>query len=69
MDLYWAFVITLEKVVSKRRIVGMSGGIDSSLSACVATEALGSENVIGISMPSIFSSDQHSAKIDAPKLA
>lgn len=51
----------------KKAVVGMSGGIDSSLSACVATEALGSENVIGISMPSIFSSDH--SKTDAQKLA
>lgn len=51
----------------KKAVVGMSGGIDSSLTTCIAVEALGKENVIGVSMPSVFSS-QHS-KTDAQKLA
>ena len=38
-------------------VLGMSGGIDSAVAACVACEAIGSENVLGISMPSKFSSD------------
>lgn len=38
-------------------VLGMSGGIDSAVAACVACEAIGSENVLGISMPSRFSSD------------
>ena len=37
-------------------VLGMSGGIDSAVAACVACEAIGSENVLGISMPSKFSS-------------
>jgi len=51
----------------KRAVVGMSGGIDSSLTACLAVEALGKENVIGVSMPSKFSSEH--SKNDAQKLA
>jgi NAD+ synthase (glutamine-hydrolysing) len=51
----------------QKAVVGMSGGIDSSLTTCIAVEALGKENVIGISMPSKFSSE-HSEK-DAQKLA
>lgn len=51
----------------KKAIVGMSGGIDSSLTTCIVTEALGKENVIGISMPSKYSSEH--SKTDAQKLA
>jgi NAD+ synthase (glutamine-hydrolysing) len=51
----------------KKAIVGMSGGIDSSLTACIAAEALGKENVIGVSMPSKYSSEY--SKTDAQKLA
>jgi len=51
----------------KKTVVGMSGGIDSSLTTCIAVQALGKENVIGVSMPSKFSS-AHS-KTDAQKLA
>src|SRR5207253_10716663 len=37
-------------------LVGLSGGIDSALVAAIATEAFGAENVIGVGMPSEFSS-------------
>ncbi|HLH09357.1 MAG TPA: NAD+ synthase [Terriglobales bacterium] len=40
----------------QRVLVGLSGGIDSALTACVAAEALGKENVIGVGMPSPYSS-------------
>ena len=40
----------------KSVVVGLSGGVDSSLVAAIAVEALGQENVVGISMPSRFSS-------------
>jgi NAD+ synthase (glutamine-hydrolysing) len=40
----------------KRVVVGLSGGIDSSLVAAIAAEALGSENVVGVSMPSRYTS-------------
>lgn len=51
----------------KRSIIGLSGGIDSSLVAVIAASALGRENVTGISMPSRFSSDH--SKNDAEDLA
>jgi len=38
-------------------IVGLSGGIDSALTAAIATEALGPENVIGVGMPGPYSSE------------
>lgn len=40
----------------KKVVLGLSGGIDSSIVAAIATEALGNKNVIGVSMPSMFSS-------------
>ena len=43
----------------ERIVLGLSGGIDSAVAACVAAQAVGAENVLGISMPSRFSS-QHS---------
>ena len=43
----------------KSAVLGLSGGIDSAVTACIAAEALGKENVYGISLPSEFSS-QHS---------
>ena len=39
-----------------KALVGLSGGIDSSLVAAIAVEALGAENVLGVGMPSEFSS-------------
>ncbi|WAM31642.1 NAD+ synthase [Caldicellulosiruptor naganoensis] len=52
---------------AKKAVVGLSGGIDSSVVCCLAVEALGKENVLGVSMPSRYSSE-HSIK-DAMKLA
>tara|TARA_B100001250_G_scaffold405416_1_gene422871 strand:+ start:2423 stop:4195 length:1773 start_codon:yes stop_codon:yes gene_type:complete len=43
----------------KTIVLGLSGGIDSAVAACVAAAAVGPENVLGIAMPSRFSS-QHS---------
>lgn len=48
-------------------IVGLSGGIDSAVMAVLAVQALGAENVLGVRMPSAFSSD-HSLE-DAEELA
>jgi NAD+ synthase (glutamine-hydrolysing) len=48
-------------------VVGLSGGIDSALTACIAASALGAENVLGVAMPSRYSSD-HSRE-DAAVLA
>ena len=43
----------------KSAVLGLSGGIDSAVTACIAVEALGKGNVRGVSLPSQFSS-QHS---------
>ena len=51
----------------KKVLIALSGGIDSSLVAAIAAKALGPENVIGLSMPSIFSSD--GSKSDAKELS
>ena len=36
-------------------VLGLSGGIDSAVVACIAAEALGADNVLGVSMPSMYS--------------
>jgi NAD+ synthase (glutamine-hydrolysing) len=51
----------------KKGVIGLSGGIDSALTAAIAVEALGRENVVGVSMPSRYSSD-HSRR-DAESLS
>ena len=56
-----------QKTGHTHAVIGLSGGIDSALTAAIAKNALGSENVQGIAMPSIFSSD-HSI-YDAQALA
>ena len=62
-DLLDAIIIGLSDYCNKsginKIVLGLSGGIDSALAACIATAAVGSENVTGISMPSKHSS-QHS---------
>jgi NAD+ synthase (glutamine-hydrolysing) len=45
-----------EKCGFKSVVLGLSGGVDSAVSACLAVDALGRENVMGVSMPSQFSS-------------
>jgi NAD+ synthase (glutamine-hydrolysing) len=40
----------------QRALLGLSGGVDSSLTAAIACEALGSKNVLGVLMPSCYSS-------------
>jgi NAD+ synthase (glutamine-hydrolysing) len=42
----------------KSATLGLSGGIDSSVVACIAAEALGSGNVLGVSMPSMYSASE-----------
>jgi len=51
----------------KKVIVGLSGGIDSALTAAIAVDALGKENVMGVSMPGPYSSQ--GSKDDAKELA
>lgn len=43
--------------ITDKVVVGLSGGIDSALVAAIAVEALGAPNVVGITMPSKFSSE------------
>jgi NAD+ synthase (glutamine-hydrolysing) len=50
-----------------RALLGLSGGIDSALVACIAARAFGAENVLGVAMPSRFSSD--GSRGDAEALA
>ena len=57
----------LRKSGFRRAVVGLSGGIDSALTAVIAAEALGPENVIGVSMPSRYSSE--GSLTDARELA
>jgi NAD+ synthetase len=42
----------------KSAVLGVSGGIDSSIVACIACAALGPENVLGVSMPSMYSAPE-----------
>lgn len=51
----------------KQALLGVSGGIDSAVVAALAVEALGPENVLGISMPSRYTSE--GTRSDAEKLA
>ena len=51
----------------KKVLVGLSGGIDSSLVAFIACEAMGAENVMALSMPSPYTSEM--SKEDAKKLS
>lgn len=69
--LYSALVLGVkdyfQKSGFKQACIGLSGGIDSALVACIAVEALGKQNVIGVSMPSRYSSEGSCR--DAQKLA
>ncbi len=69
--IYNALVLGIKDYFKKTNhseaVIGLSGGIDSSLTASIAVDALGKENVHGVSMPSKFSS-QHS-KDDAKLLS
>jgi len=57
----------MHKCGFRKAVIGLSGGIDSALVAKIAVDALGAENVLGVSMPSRHSSDH--SKSDAAALA
>jgi NAD+ synthase (glutamine-hydrolysing) len=70
-EVYEALVLGVrdytEKNGFKGVLIGLSGGIDSSLTAVIAADALGPERVVGVSMPSRYSSE--GSKTDAEELA
>jgi len=70
-EAYRALVLGLADYVRKsgfrRVVVGLSGGIDSALTATLACAALGPENVLGVALPSRYSS--HGSLSDAEALA
>jgi len=70
-EIYNALVLGIKDYFKKtghlKAVIGLSGGIDSALVACLAVDALGSDNVYLVSMPSRFSSDH--SKNDAIELA
>ena len=69
-EVYEALVLGTRDYVRQERlhrrvVVGLSGGIDSSLVAAIAVDALGSEHVVGVLMPSRFSSEGSVTDADA----
>jgi len=68
-EVYEALVVGTRDYVRKNgfseAVIGLSGGIDSALVAAVATDALGTENVVGVMMPSRFSSEGSVADSEA----
>ncbi|MGH9190311.1 MAG: NAD+ synthase [Acidimicrobiales bacterium] len=70
-EVYEALVLGTRDYVAKNGftdvVVGLSGGVDSSLVAAIAADSLGSERVHGVAMPSRFTSEESNA--DAAQLA
>jgi NAD+ synthase (glutamine-hydrolysing) len=70
-EVYEALCLGVRDYVGKngfsRVVIGLSGGVDSALTACVAADALGKERVVGVSMPSRYSSS--GTKSDARETA
>jgi NAD+ synthase (glutamine-hydrolysing) len=60
-SIYAALVLGTRDYIRKcgfgRAIIGLSGGIDSALTAAIAVDAIGAENVIGVGMPGPYSSE------------
>lgn len=70
-ELFKALILGVRDYFQKsgfsKACLGLSGGIDSAVVACIAVEALGSKNILGIGMPSRYSSP--GSKEDARELA
>ncbi|MCC6350332.1 MAG: NAD+ synthase [Candidatus Eisenbacteria bacterium] len=70
-EIYRALVLGTRDYVRKNGfetvVLGLSGGIDSALTACVAADALGAAHVVGVSMPSEYTS--HESLSGADELA
>ncbi len=60
-EVYRALVLGTHDYLAKtgfsKAVIGLSGGVDSALTATVAVDALGSNNVVGVAMPSRYSSE------------
>ncbi len=60
-EVYAALTLGVRDYVRKNGfetvVLGLSGGIDSALTACLAVDALGAEHVVGVSMPSPYTSE------------
>jgi NAD+ synthase (glutamine-hydrolysing) len=68
----WAALVTgtrdyVRKNGFRSVVLGLSGGIDSAVVAAIAADAIGAENVVGVSMPSTYSSEH--SRSDAADLA
>ena len=57
----------IHKTGFQKVVIALSGGIDSSIVACIAADAIGPENIVGVAMPSRYSSE--GSLIDAQDLA
>ena len=70
-SLYAALKLGLFDYVSKNNfekvLVGLSGGIDSALTATIAVDSLGSDNVVGVALPSKYNTEE--SLVDARLLA
>lgn len=70
-EVYKALVLGAKDYVTKngfkKVILGLSGGIDSAVTACIAVDALGKNNVIGVTIPSIYTKEE--TRSDAVKVA
>ena len=70
-SLYSALKLGLFDYVSKNNfekvLVGLSGGIDSALTATIAVDSLGSDNVVGVALPSKYNTEE--SLVDARLLA
>jgi NAD+ synthase (glutamine-hydrolysing) len=70
-SIYAALVLGTRDYIAKcgfqKAIIGLSGGIDSALTAAIAVDAIGAEHVIGVGMPSEYSSE--GSVTDARELA
>jgi NAD+ synthase (glutamine-hydrolysing) len=68
-EIYQALVLGVRDYVRKngfeKVVIGLSGGVDSSVVATISTDALGRENVIGVSMPSRYSSPASTSDAEA----
>ncbi|MXX00376.1 MAG: NAD+ synthase [Acidimicrobiia bacterium] len=70
-EVWEALKLAVRDYLGKNRfgeaVVGLSGGIDSAVTACLAADALGPDRVWGVSMPSVYSSEH--SKTDAKRLS